>query len=53
LQALRSAGESGACPDDVVRLRDHGVTASYIARIRAYNPRATLNDIIRLHDSGF
>jgi beta-lactamase regulating signal transducer with metallopeptidase domain len=53
LQALRSTGWSSLCADDVVRLRDHGVTASYIARIHAYNPRATLNDIIRLHDSGF
>lgn len=53
LQALRAAGETGACPHDVVRLRDHGVSASYITRIRAYNPRATVSEIIRLHDSGF
>lgn len=53
LQALRAAGETGAGPDDIVRLREHGVTASYIARMRAYNPRATLSEIIRLHDSGF
>jgi beta-lactamase regulating signal transducer with metallopeptidase domain len=53
LQALGAAGVHGISPDDAVQLRDHGVDAQYIARIRRYNPRATIQDIIRLRDSGF
>lgn len=46
-------GVSGVSVSDVVRLMDRGVSPAYIAKIRRMNPRATLDDIIRLHDSGF
>ena len=53
LQSLRAAGISGISTEDVIRLRDHGVEAPFILRVRAYNARASIDDIIRLHDSGF
>lgn len=53
LQSLSAAGFPHLAPADVVRLYDNGVTGAYIARIRAYNSRASVDDIIRLHNSGF
>jgi beta-lactamase regulating signal transducer with metallopeptidase domain len=53
LESLRSAGVQGVPVADVVRLMDHGVDGSYIVKIRRWNPRVSINDIIRLHDSGF
>ncbi len=53
LQSLSSVGLQGLAVGDVERLRDHGVTAQYIQRIRAYNPRASVDEIVRLRDSGF
>lgn len=53
LQSLRAAGLAGTSTEGVIRLRDHGVEAPFIQRLRAYNARASIDDIIRLHDSGF
>lgn len=53
LDQFNKYGISGVSVSDVVRLMDRGVTPAYIVKIRRMNPRATLDDIIRLHDSGF
>lgn len=53
LMSLRSVGLAGTAPESVIRLRDHGVDAAYVQRVRSYNSRAGIDDIIRLHDSGF
>ena len=39
---------------DLVRLADHGVSASFIERLRSHGyTRLSVNDLIRLRDSGF
>ncbi len=53
IDSLRENGVVVTCWQDVTRLLNHGVTASYAARIRRMNPRAAVSEIIRLHDSGF
>ncbi len=53
LASLRLAGVQGVAVADVIRLMDHGVDGPYIAKMRRWNPRISINDIIRLHDSGF
>jgi beta-lactamase regulating signal transducer with metallopeptidase domain len=53
LQGFRAAGLSGISVRDVVRLADNGVDARYVAKVRRFNPRASVDDIIRLRDAGF
>ena len=53
LQSFHDAGLRDLTPDDTIRLRDHGVDGPFIARVRSYNPHATVSDIIKLRDSGF
>jgi beta-lactamase regulating signal transducer with metallopeptidase domain len=53
LASLRNAGVQNISVGDVVRLMDHGVDGAYIAKIKKWNPRVSIDDIIRLHDSGF
>jgi hypothetical protein len=53
LEGFRSAGLSGVSVDDIVRLADNGVDARYVAKVRRFNPRASVADIIRLRDAGF
>lgn len=52
LYELQRYGLSGISVADVVRMMDRGVSASYAARVRKTNPRASIDDIIRLHDNG-
>lgn len=52
LELLRRYGINGIPVGDVVRLADRGVPASYVAKVRRMNPRATIDDVIRLHDAG-
>jgi beta-lactamase regulating signal transducer with metallopeptidase domain len=51
--SMRLAGVGGIGVGDLVRLMDHGVDAGYILKVRRFNPHASLDDIIRLHDAGF
>jgi hypothetical protein len=53
LESMRVAGVRGVGVGDLVRLMDHGVDARYVIKVRRFNPRASLDDIIRLHDAGF
>jgi hypothetical protein len=53
LMSLRNAGVQNVSVADVIRLMDHGVDGAYIVKIRRWNPRVSIDDIIRLHDSGF
>jgi len=53
LQSLRQSGLNNVSVADTVRLLDHGVDGSFIARVRHFNPRASIDDIIRLRDAGF
>ena len=53
LQSLRQNGLNNISVADTVRLLDHGVDGVFISRVRHLNPRASIDDIIRLHDSGF
>lgn len=38
---------------DLIQLADHGVDCQYIERVMRFNPRASVSDVIHLHDSGF
>ncbi len=53
IQSFRSVGLTGASVHDLVRLFDNGVDAAYVAKVRRLNPRASIDDIIRLRDAGF
>jgi beta-lactamase regulating signal transducer with metallopeptidase domain len=53
LQGFRSAGLSGVSLHDIVRLADNGVDPRYVVKVRRFNPRASVDDIIRLRDAGF
>jgi len=50
--AVRELGYRDLSPDDLTRLRDHGVTASYIRRVNADGPPRAAEDIIRMRDRG-
>ncbi len=40
--------------EDLIRLRDHGVTSTFVERLRSHGyTNLTVNDLIRLRDSGF
>jgi beta-lactamase regulating signal transducer with metallopeptidase domain len=51
--ALHAAGLDNVSVADAVRLFDHGVSDEFLLKVRRMNPRATIDDIIRLHDAGF
>ena len=51
--ALHAAGLNNVSVADAVRLFDHGVSDEFLLKVRRMNPRATIDDIIRLHDAGF
>lgn len=51
--ALHAAGMDNVSVGDAVRLFDHGVSDQFLLKVRRMNPRATIDDIIRLHDAGF
>ncbi len=53
LQGFKAAGLPGVSVNDIVRLFDNGVDAPYVAKVRRMNPRASIDDIIRLRNSGF
>lgn len=52
LNAFQRYGITGVSVADVVRMEDHGVSGEYAAKVRKMNPRASIDDIIRLHDNG-
>jgi hypothetical protein len=50
---LQKTGYSNLTPDDVVRMRDHGVDPQYLARIRTAGfDGLTVDQVIKLHDHG-
>jgi beta-lactamase regulating signal transducer with metallopeptidase domain len=53
LEGFRSVGLTGVSVHDIVRLFDNGVDSRYVAKVRRFNPRASIDDIIRLRDAGF
>lgn len=53
MQGFRSAGLTGVSVDDVIRLFDNGIDARYVAKVRRFNPHASIDEIIRLRNAGF
>lgn len=53
VQGYQAAGLSGVSVHDMIRLFDNGVDGRYVAKVRRFNSRATVDDIIRLRDAGF
>lgn len=53
IEGFRSAGLYGVGVTDAIRLLENGVHGTDVMKIRRVDPRASIDDIIRLHEHGF
>ena len=52
IDSLRRNGVT-VCWQESIRMVDNGIDAAYVAKVRRTNPRASIEDIIKLRNAGF
>ncbi len=52
IQGLKQLGYNDLPLEQLIRMRDHGVTSSFIQRVKSRGFNLSLEDLIRLRDSG-
>jgi hypothetical protein len=50
---MKQAGVDGLSPEQLVRMRDHGVTGEYVKKMRSkLGAEISIEEIVRLRDHG-
>ncbi len=53
VDAAHAAFDGNLTADGLIRLADRGISAEYLMRVHEKHPHAGIDEVIRLHDSGF